>query len=78
MVYSNYTKQRILSLHWQGYRVSDIVEYLVLEDGIRSSKQGVRQFLKRYGQTGSISRKAGSGVPPKLTPAVQQIIENAR
>lgn len=77
MVYGNYTKQRILSLHWQGYKVSKIVDYLVLEDGIRSSKQGVRQFLKRYMQTGSISRKPGSGLPPKLSPAVQQIIEDA-
>ena len=38
MVFSDYTKQRILSLHWQGHKVSAIVEYLVLEDGIRFSK----------------------------------------
>ena len=65
MVYCNYTKQRMLSLHWQGYTVSKIVECLVLEDQIRSSKQGVRQFLKRYHQTNSIARKPGSGLPPK-------------
>lgn len=32
MVYNDYAKQRILSLHWRGYKVSAIVEYLVLED----------------------------------------------
>ena len=32
MVLSDYAKQRILSLHWRGLKVSSIVEYLVLED----------------------------------------------
>lgn len=77
MVYGSYTKQRILSLYWRGVPVSKIVEYLVLEDGIRSTKQGVRQFLKRFHQTKSIARKPGSGMPPRLSPAVQQLIENA-
>ena len=34
MVFSNYTKLRILSLNWQGFQVSAIVEHLVLEDGM--------------------------------------------
>ena len=38
MVFSDYIKQRILSLHWQGYKVSAIVEDLVLEDRIRVSR----------------------------------------
>ena len=77
MVLSDYAKQRILSLHWRGLKVSSIVEYLVLEDGIRVSKQGVRQFLKRYQHYRTIARKPGSGIPPKLSPAVQQLIERA-
>lgn len=77
MVYGDYTKQRVLSLYWRGYPVSKIVEYLVLEDGIRSTKQGVRMFLKRFQLTKSIARKPGSGMPPKLSPAVQQLIEDA-
>ena len=76
MVFSDYTKQRILCLHWKGYKVSTIVEYLVLEDGIKVSKQGVRQFLKRYDNYGTIARKPGSGQPPKLSPAIQQIIDD--
>ena len=55
--------------------MSTIVDHLVLEDGIRASKQGVRQFLKRYGNRGTIARKPGSRFPGKLSPSVQQIIE---
>ena len=57
--------------------MSEIVEFLVLEDEIRVSKQGVRQFLKRYNATHTIARKPGSGLPPKLSPSVQRIIEEA-
>ena len=53
------------------------MEYLVLKDGILSSKQGIRQFLKLYQESGSIARKPGSGLPPKLSPPVQQLIEGA-
>ena len=77
MVLSDYTKQRILSLAWKGCKVSAIVECLVLEDGIRTTKQGVRQFLKRYATYKTIARKPGSGLPPRLSPAVQQLIEDA-
>ena len=77
MVLSDYTKQRILSLAWKGCKVSAIVECLVLEDGIRTTKQGVRQFLKRYAVYKTIARKPGSGLPPRLSPEVQQLIEDA-
>ena len=75
MVFSDYTKQRILSLHWQGHKVSAIVEHLVLEDAIRVSKVGVRRFIKRYNTRGTIARQPGSGFPPKITPQIQAIIE---
>ena len=77
MVFSDYAKQRILTLYWKGFKISTIVEYLVLEDGIRVSKQGTRQFLKRYHHYKTIARKPGSGLPPRLSPAVQQLIEAA-
>ena len=77
MVYSDYTKQRILSLRWRGFRISDIAGYLALEDGIQTTKQGIRQFLKRYELSKSIERKPGSGLPPKLTPSLQKVIEDA-
>ena len=77
MVLGPYTRQRILSLHWQGYRVSAIVECMVIEDGIKTTKQGVRQFLKHYAKYKTIARKPGSGVVAKLSPEIQQIIEDA-
>jgi DNA-binding GntR family transcriptional regulator len=70
MVFSDYIKQRILSLTLQGNTVKETVECLVLEDQILVSKQGVRQFLKRFAMRGTIARKPGSGVPPKLSPAI--------
>ena len=75
MVFSDYTKQRILSLHWQGSKVSAIVERLVLEDGIRVSRVGVRRFIKWYNTRGTIARQPGSGFHPIITPQIQVIIE---
>ena len=76
MVFSDYTKQRILSLSLQGFKVTAIVECLVLEDEILVSKHGVRQFLKRYRSSGTIARKPGSGLPPKLSPRIEKLIED--
>ncbi len=50
---------------------------MVLEDGIQCTKQVVRQFLKCYNLSKSIERKPGSGLPPKLSPQLQQVIEVA-
>ena len=47
-----------------------------MEDHIQSTKQGVRQFLKRYQETKTIARKPGSGLPPKLSPQLQKLIED--
>ena len=77
MVLSDYSKQHILSLYWPGYKIAAIAECLVLEDGIKISKQGLRQFLKRYDKYKTIARNLGSGLPGKLSPAIQQIIEDA-
>lgn len=76
MVFSDYAKQRILNFHWKGYKVSEIVEFMVLEDQIRVSKNGVRRFLKWYATYGTIGRKPGSGLPPKLSPAIEKLIED--
>lgn len=68
---------RIVSMYQKGYRVSLIAECLVMEDEIVVSKQGIRQFIKRYQIHGTINRKPGSGCTIKLSPMVQQIIEAA-
>ena len=77
MVLSDYGRLRIHSLNWQGYRISKIVEFLSLEDGISISRHSVRLFLKRYKDRGTKVRKQGLGCPLKLSPAIQQIIESA-
>ena len=77
MVPSDYTKLRILSLHWQGYKISRIADILVLEDNTTVSKQSIRLFLKRFLQRGTIARKPGSGRASKLSPTILQIIERA-
>lgn len=75
MVFSVYTKLRILSLYQKGCKVSYITECLVMEDEIVVYKQGIRQLLKRYKDHETITRKPGSGCTIKLSPMVQQIIE---
>ena len=75
MVMSDYVKRRILSLHCSGLKVPRIAETLVLEDGIRISKQGIRKFLLRFSERGTIARKPGSGFPPKLLPQIKQLID---
>ena len=77
MVLSDYTKLRILSMHWKGYKVSKIVDYLVLEDEIIVSKQSIRLFLKRFKERGAIAKKAGSGLTLKISPTILQMIESA-
>jgi len=77
MVMSDYCKQRVLSLHWQGHKVSSIRERLVLEAEILVLKQGIRLFLKHYGERGTIARKSGSSFPPKISPAIKLIVEQA-
>ena len=47
MVYSEYTKRRILFHNSGGLSVNDIVKAL-LEEGIVASKSGVWKFLRKY------------------------------
>ena len=60
MVFSNYTKRRILLLRERGKRTKEISELLLKED-IRASHRGISKFLSRYKQRGTIVRKKGSG-----------------
>ena len=77
MVLSDYTKLRILSMHWKGYKISKIADHLVLEDETIVSRQSIRLFLKRFRERGTIARKTGSGVTLKLSPSVLGLIEAA-
>ena len=77
MVLSDYIKLRILSLHWQGFKVSKIGDILVLEDATVISRQSIWIFLKRFKEHSTIARKPGSGLTLKLSPTILQLIESA-
>ena len=77
MVLSDYIKLRILSLHWQGFKVSKIGDILVLEDATVVSRQSIRIFFKRFKECSTIAIKPGSGLTLKLSPTILQLIESA-
>ena len=76
MVLSIYEKQRILFYNSAGLQPSQIVSALKVED-IRTTRQTVARFLRRFLQTQTIARKEGSGRPSKITPQVRYIVDQA-
>ena len=69
MVYSDYTKQRIVFHHSQNLTASA----MLLDT--ESTCQGVARFLKIYRETGTISRRHGSGRKPKVSTDGKRIVE---
>ena len=67
MVYSNYTKLRILHYQGKGYKPYAISYLLKKEDCISDSRYGIAKFLEVYFSTDSISRRPGSGRASKVT-----------
>ena len=76
MVLSIYEKQRILFYNSKGLQPSQIVSALKVED-IRTTRQTVARFIRRFQQTKTIARKEGSGRPSKITPQVRCIVDQA-
>ena len=74
MVFSDYTKRRILYHHAQGHRAPTIVK-LLQDEGLVTSRRGVYAFLLRMQETGGISRCPGSGRPSKTTDEVKEAVE---
>ena len=74
MVYSEYTKQRILSYSFQGQKAASIVLKLKVE-GVFISRVGTWKFIKRYQLNGTIHRRPGSGRPSKITADVLRIVD---
>ena len=60
MVYSDYVKQRILVYNRCKKNCMEIAQCL-LEEGYSVTKVGVAKLLHHYKETGSISRKPGTG-----------------
>ena len=75
MVYSDYTKRRILSYDSAGQSVGGIMKEL-LKEGIRASKAGIWKFLKKYKETGCIQRKQGSGRCTKMSEQVKKMVDD--
>lgn len=74
MVYSSYTKQRIVYYYRKGYRAPTICQLLQKEQ-ISTTRVGIAKFLDKYEETGSIARAPGSGRPTKITAEVKEIVE---
>ena len=76
MVFTAYTKRRILLYHGQGLCAPTIAT-LLEDEGITVSRRGVAKFILRLKVTGSINRRGGSGRRSKQTAAVKAIVEEA-
>ena len=74
MVYSDYTKQRILFHNSRGLNPSCIAPILE-EEGIRVTRVGVWKFLKRFERYQTILRVPGSGRPSKITPEIKRLVD---
>ena len=76
MVFSDYTKQRILFFYsLLGYRPSRIALLLAAE-GIIVSRPGVAKFINRYMATGSIVRQPGSGRKTVISSEIKRVVED--
>ena len=75
MVYSSYTKLRILHYSSKGFKPYAISRLLLKEEGIEVSRFGVSKFLEVYQTTFTISRQPGSGRPSKITAEVKELVE---
>ena len=75
MVYSDYTKKRIIFYYQRGHRAPTISLLLLQKEGLQTSRVGVAKFIAKFDSTGSFARKPGSGRPSKITPAMKEIVE---
>ena len=74
MVFSEYKLQWILYFCLQGYKAPTI-SCLLAEEGLCTSRVGIAKFLKKYQQTGNISRRPGSGRPSKIMTEIKTLVE---
>ena len=74
MVYSEYKKQRILHYYFQGFRAPAICR-LLEEEKLRTTREGIAKFLKKYQETGCVARRPGSGPPSKVTAEMKAFVE---
>ena len=75
MVYSVYTKKRIVFYSAKKYKPPNITKLLFKRENIVVSRQGIDCFLKIYKETGIIDRHLGSGRKAKTSTGVRRIVE---
>lgn len=61
-------------LSFEGHKPPKIARMLQ-EEGMKASRKGIANFLKRYKKTGTIARRPGSGRPSKLTEEIKRIVD---
>ena len=76
MVFTEYTKRRILFYHAKG-RCAPTIAKLLEEEGIVVSRRGMDAFLVRVQQTRDIARRPGRGRPSMRTDEVKEVVETA-
>ena len=75
MVYSTYTRQRILHHYLEGHKAPTIAS-LLREEGVKASRVGISKFLAKFEETGSIGQRIGSGRLSKLTAEMKKVVED--
>ena len=75
MVFSEYTKQRILFYYYNQGLAPPAISAMLSQEGIVASRRGILKFLNRYETSGTIARKPGSGGHAKINDEIKQLIE---
>ena len=75
MVFSTYTKLRIVHYQSKGYKPYTIANLMKENDEIVVTRHGVAKFLKVYQSTGTIERRPGSGRLSSITWKVKELVE---
>ena len=73
-MYSSYKRQRIMHHYQQGLTALLICKQLQ-EEGLTSTRQGIRKFLNKYEKTGTIVRTPGSGRPSSIMADMKALVE---
>ena len=74
MVFSDYTKQRIVFYYHRRLKPPSISRRLS-EEGITASRVGIYKFLRKYNISASIARRQGSGRRSKITDDVKKLVD---
>ena len=74
MAYSQYTKERAVYLHEQGFKAPFVAKAL-REEGISVSCVGIHKLLTKYQATGSVVRRDVSRRPSKVTETISELVE---